>query len=212
MKEIYLSGGDPLLIKHNARMLSRITNVDLPIRINSNISMISPNNVVFAELQRFRQVLWTISADNQGARFEYTRHGSDWNQFVQNLKLLKQSGHQTRLNMVWFVGNVWDFADTVADFVQQYGITDITVNQLESHEYLRARHAPAAVKQQALIALDQLLKSGMVTDKSNAWYNIARCQRELMIDSDQQEYANYFDRLDGLRGTDWRMTFPELVI
>ena len=60
MKEIYLSGGEPLLIKHNVRLLSQIENKNLPIRINSNISQINNNNAVFAEIKKFKNGYGTI--------------------------------------------------------------------------------------------------------------------------------------------------------
>ena len=212
MKEIYLSGGEPLLVKHNAKMLSKISNTNLPIRINSNLSLISDTNPVVSELRRFKNVLWTVSADNQGARFEYVRNGGSWDKFLQNLNTVKQFGHQVRLNMVWCVSNVNDMFDTVRYFIEQHGITDITVNQLEKHAYLQARHAPESVKQHSLAKLNELLSSGLISEKSNTWYNIARCGHELNnTDSDPNGYMAYFDRLDHLRGTNWRTVFPELV-
>jgi len=213
MTEIYLSGGEPLLIKNNARMLSRLVNTDLPIRVNSNISLVSDNNPVFAELRRFKNVLWTVSADNQGKRFEYTRNGGDWGKFLHNLEVIKQTGHQIRLNMVWFVANVLDITETITYFVQQHGITDITINQLYEHKYLRARHAPESIKQQALANIDKLLDSNLIQKNSNAWYNIARCDRELkMINDNPTGYVEYFDKLDQLRSTNWREVFSELDI
>jgi MoaA/NifB/PqqE/SkfB family radical SAM enzyme len=212
MKEIYMSGGEPLLIKHNSKLLSKISNTDLPIRINSNLSLVSNKNPVYAELSRFKNVLWTVSVDNQGARFEYIRNGSNWNKFLENLDFVKQSGHQVRINMVWFVANVIDMFDTVKYFIKQHGITDITVNQLQEHSYLQARHAPESVKQQALAQLEKLLDSGLIVEKTNTWYNITRCDRELKnLNGDHTGYTKYFDQLDLLRGTNWRKIFPELV-
>ena len=213
MKEIYFSGGEPLLIKHNVKLLKKITNNALPIRINSNISQATDSNPVFAELKRFNNVLWTISADSQGEQFNYTRNGGNWDQFLSNLENIKKLGHGLRLNLVWFVANVSSITETIRYFIQQHNITDITINQLNQHEYLMARHAPLHVKQQAQQQLDDLLKSGLIQEKSNTWYNISRCKQELEItESDPVGYCNYFDQLDQLRGTNWQQVFPELVV
>lgn len=212
MKEIYLSGGEPLLIKQNQVLLSKITNTDLPIRVNSNISMAVDSNPVFVELQRFKNVLWTISADSQGDRFNYIRQGGDWNQFLTNLKRLRTLGHKLRINLVWFVGSVSCLFDTIEFFIREYDIVDITINQLSEHPYLLARHAPEPVKQQARLRLDQLLNSGLIEYKSNSWYNIARCSKELeQVSDDSHGYSDYFDGLDRMRGTQWREIFTELV-
>ena len=213
MKEIYFSGGEPLLVKHNTRLLKEIVNTQLPIRINSNISRAVDNNPVFEELKRFENVLWTVSADCSGEQFNYVRNGGDWDQFLHNLGTIKSLGHQIRLNLVWFVANITSMFKTIEYFVQEHNINDITINQLSGHEYLRARHAPASLKQQAQEQLNQLLESGIIPAKSNVWYNIARCSRELEIaESNPTGYTEYFDRLDQLRGTNWRQVFPELVV
>ena len=213
MKEIYFSGGEPLLVKHNVKLLKEITNTQLPIRINSNISQAVDTNPVFAELKRFNNVLWTVSAECQGEQFNYIRNGGNWNQFLHNLNTVKSLGHQVRLNLVWFVANITSMFNTIEYFVTEHGISDITINQLSGHEYLRARHAPAELKQQAQEQLDRLLASGLIEQKSNTWHNIARCGRELEItESNSAGYAEYFDQLDQLRGTNWRQVFPELII
>jgi len=213
MKEIYFSGGEPLLVKHNVKLLKEITNTQLPIRINSNISQTVDTNPVFTELKRFNNVLWTVSAECQGEQFNYVRNGGNWDQFLHNLNTVKALGHQVRLNLVWFVANVTSMFNTIEYFVKEHGIRDITINQLAGHDYLRARHAPADLKQQAQEQLDRLLASGLIEEKSNVWYNIARCSRELEIaESNPVGYAEYFDRLDQLRGTNWRQVFPELVV
>jgi len=213
IQEIYLSGGEPLLIKHNAQLLSRIQNCELPIRINSNISVANESNKVFAQLKRFTNVLWTVSADSMGERFNYTRNGGNWEMFLHNLDVIKSLNHQIRLNLVWFVGSVHTFVETIRYFIQEHNITDITVNQLVDHEYLQARYAPASIKQQARNDIKELLDSDLIVPKSNTWYNIARCAKELDIDSESMvlNYKQYFDKLDQMRGTDWYKTFPELI-
>jgi sulfatase maturation enzyme AslB (radical SAM superfamily) len=145
MKEIYLSGGEPLLIKHNTKLLRKITNTQLPIRINSNISQAVDTNPVFTELKRFSNVLWTVSADCQGEQFNYIRNGANWDQFLHNLNTVKTLGHRVRLNLVWFVANVTSMFQTIEYFVKEHGIFDININQINVHKYLRARHDPVDI-------------------------------------------------------------------
>jgi len=146
-------------------------------------------------------------------KFNYVRHGGDWNHFLQNLQHIKTLNHDIRLNLVWFVGSVSSLCDTIKYFMHNYGITDITINQLVTHPYLQARHAPNHIKNQAHREINELLNSGLIYRNSNAWYNIARCRKELEIaESDPIGYCNYFDHLDQLRGTNWRLAFPELIV
>ena len=212
MKEIYLSGGEPLLIKHNVRLLSQIENKNLPIRINSNISQINNNNAVFAEIKKFKNVLWTISSDTSGDKFNYIRSGGNWNQTLENIKILKKIGHNLRLNSVFFIGNVVDIFDHIEYFITSHGIIDITINQLANHSYLLARNAPVTLKNIAKEKLQKLLDKKLIADNSNAYYNIARCQQELDAPIENPTgYIDYLNNLDSIRNTNWREIFPELI-
>jgi hypothetical protein len=167
---------------------------------------------VFDQLTRFTNVLWTISADTMGDRFNYIRSGGNWEEFLVRVSDIHKLEHSLRVNLVWFVGSVNTMFDTIKFFVQQLNISDITVNQLSGHPYLQVRNAPLSVKQSAKTKLLMLLESGIIDKRSNAWYNIARCVKQLDLSADAPHgYANYFDNLDQLRGTNWRNTFPELA-
>lgn len=212
MKEIYMSGGEPLLIKHNYRLLSSLDNKNIPLRINSNITLATDSNPVFAEVKKFKNVLWTVSADTQGEKFNYIRNGSNWEQVIKNLETIKNLGHQIRLNSVFFIANITDMFDTIEYFITKYGITDITVNKLYDHPAMRARNASLELKEQSRQKLQQLLNSGLIEKNSNSYFNIARCYEELDRPVETATgYRDYLDHLDRLRGTNWRSIFPELA-
>ena len=68
------------------------------------------------------------------------------------------------------------------------------------------------VKRSAKEKLNKLLESGLVDFKSNSWFNIARCSKELELPiEDPIGYMEYFKKLDQLRNTNWREIFPELA-
>lgn len=213
MKEIYFSGGEPLLIKHNATLLAQIENKELPLRVNSNISVANDNNPVFDEIKKFKNVLWTVSAESTNERFNYIRNGGDWNGFINNLENIKKLGHKIRLNSVFFIGSLATIFDNIEYFIVNHNVTDITINQLSEHSYLRPRNAGSELKEKTLARLEKLLASGLVTPQSNSYYNILRCQRELQLPVDNDTgYIKYFDQLDQLRNTNWRKIFSELDI
>ena len=213
MKEIYFSGGEPLLIKQNATLLAQIKNKELPLRVNSNISVANDNNAVFAEIKKFKNVLWTVSAEADDERFSYIRNGGNWAVFTENLENIKKLGHNIRLNSVFFIGSLATIFDNIEYFIVNHNVTDIAINQLDGHSYLRSRNAGVELKEKTLIRLEKLLASGLVTPKTNSYYNILRCQTELQLPAeDATGYVKYFDQLDRLRNTNWRDIFSELAI
>jgi pyruvate-formate lyase-activating enzyme len=211
-KEIYLSGGEPMLIKYNYDLLQRLENVDIPIRINSNLTQVRDSNKFYNEIKRFRNVLWTISGEAAGDRFNYIRHGANWNDFLQSVEKVKDLGHNIRLNSVWFLGSMTSIFENIEFFATEYNVKDITINQLTGHPYFLVRNAPDHLKQTAREQIKNLLESGLIEYQSNSYYNIARCVKELDLPvEDAEGYKDYLDSLDKIRGTNWRSVFTELV-
>jgi hypothetical protein len=116
------------------------------------------------------------------------------------------------LNSVFFVGSAAYLFDTLEYFITQHGIKDITINQLYNHPYLHVKHCPPLTKQLALSKLKKILASDLIEPKSNSYYNIARCEKELLkLPNNELDYQHYFDKLDSVRHSNWREIFPELV-
>ena len=115
---LYLLGGEPLMQKHNERLLS-IINKNVKIDILTNGSVRLENNKIYQALKQFPNVYWNLSFDNVGDRFEYVRQGADWNIFKSNVQtLLKDFGkNHVTFHPVYHVWNAlnlkefYDFAD-----------------------------------------------------------------------------------------------------
>jgi sulfatase maturation enzyme AslB (radical SAM superfamily) len=129
---IYLAGGEPLLIKENIDLLSKLqtVNPNIEIRINTNLSVI--NNTVYNLLKKFKNVHWTVSIDSIEEEFEYTRYGGSWKTFVKNLHQLNNDFEKINFNAVWFVLNGKSIVKSF-DFLQGLGYHENTfiVNPLD---------------------------------------------------------------------------------
>jgi radical SAM protein with 4Fe4S-binding SPASM domain len=210
LKEIYLSGGEPTLIKHNLRLLQRLNkDTDCEIRINTNM-MFDLDNQIINELKKFPNVLFTISADSSvPERFNYIRRGASWDKFMANLDALMPLHFRWRVNSVFFVGSAMTLADTQQYFMDRFGITDFTINQMfMDHMTMRARNLPATVKADVQARL--LAHREKYSNNSNLSGQIVNCLKELeQVGSD--DYKPYFDNIDSIAGTNWRRVFAELV-
>lgn len=117
LKNVYLAGGEPLLMKENSELLDRL-DPSCTVRINTNLSNIK--GPVFKRASKFRNVHWTVSVETMGAEFEYIRHGAKWDTFVENLKVITELDHKISFNMLWLVLNPYTVFDTV-DYFSQLG-------------------------------------------------------------------------------------------
>lgn len=209
LREIYLSGGEPMFIDYNRKLLSQIHKRDnLRIRVNSNL-MWQKKNQVLEEVLKFSNVLFTCSADDIGQRFNYIRRDGDWEVFTENLRFLQQQPNvKIRINLVFFVLSAPNFIDTIDHFHDQFGIVDITINQCStSQSHLRCRNLPQEVKhkcEQKIINAIERYSSNL-----NLVGQLRNCLTELKQDQDQS-YTAYFDHIDKLANSSWKSIFREL--
>lgn len=122
LEEIYLAGGEPLMLKDNLTILSQLheRNPGCRILINTNLSQIHDNEI-FDLLCRFEHVQWHISAEAVGQQYEYIRWPGKWEVFDQNLRTLRsldRTRHDIAFNLVWLNLNglgIWDYVDHLAN-------------------------------------------------------------------------------------------------
>lgn len=118
LKNIYLAGGEPLLMKENKEFLSLLLeqNPDVNIRVNTNLSKTQTG--VFDLLCQFKNVHWTVSVESIEKEFEYIRYHGSWQEFENNLEVIRKNKHKISLNMLYFVLNYKSIFDTVRYFQQ----------------------------------------------------------------------------------------------
>lgn len=89
IENINLLGGEPLLQKQNKRLIEML--YDKTYYILTNLSVDIKNNEIAQKLINMDTVEWGISFETIGDKFEYVRHGADWNTFNSNLLYLKEN-------------------------------------------------------------------------------------------------------------------------
>lgn len=209
LKEIYLSGGEPTMIKYNARLLQQIhKRDDLTIRVNSNL-MWDLDNAVIKEILKFPKVLFTCSADAIEKRFEYIRRGASWNKFCDRLQfLLRQSNVEVRINSVFTILNGTVITDVIDYFKNNFHIKNYTINQCGmGQDQLKCRNLPSGAKQIASTKIaNALTRFG---DDINLVGQLKNCFTELQHEP-QCEYVSYLEHIDQLANTCWQEIFTEL--
>jgi MoaA/NifB/PqqE/SkfB family radical SAM enzyme len=155
LKHVYLAGGEPLLMKENIELLKKLS-PDVQIRINTNLSKV--DTTVFDMVCRFKNVHWTISAESLSDEFEYIRYGGRWQDFLDNLTIIKSLNHKISFNMLWFLLNynsVFDFVD----YMKSLGFhnNSFIIGALLGPLHLNIRHLPEDVLNLLKIKLENLI-------------------------------------------------------
>lgn len=125
LKEIYISGGEPTLIKHNLRLLQQLDKRNnLLLRINTSL-MFNRDNPIMQQVLQFPNVEITVSTDATHQQFEYIRYGANYAKFLDNLQWLQATHAKLRMNFVFFVATAPRLIDNITEF-RAFGIQDFT--------------------------------------------------------------------------------------
>jgi radical SAM protein with 4Fe4S-binding SPASM domain len=154
IKELMLVGGEPLLMKQNYKLLARLPE-HCQISIITNMSYDLAKNPAFSLLlaRPTENIIWNVSMENIGDKFEYVRSGASWAQVKQNLKLLLQHWPNTvSLNMVYNLFSAFDITETVQEF-RDIGIKKITLFNINGNTTIDLFNMPEKIKELALTQL-----------------------------------------------------------
>jgi MoaA/NifB/PqqE/SkfB family radical SAM enzyme len=155
LKNVYMAGGEPLLTKDNEELLEVLLekNPEVVIRVNTNLSKTQTR--VLDLLCKFKNVHWTVSAENMGPEFEYTRYGGNWKEFLENLEQIRALPHKLTFNMVWCILNYQSIFDTVDYFLADgFHQNSFILTAIFGPVWLDCRHLPHDVLQSITVTLE----------------------------------------------------------
>jgi len=133
LKEVYLTGGEPMMVKHLPTLLERLDS-DVMIRFNTNGTIY--NSKLEQMLKRFDVVNMAVSIDAIGKRAEYIRYGSNWSTVESNFNKYKEF---CRVSITVSVLNA-PYMDEVHEWAEKNNV-NVHLNYLENPAYLNINSA-----------------------------------------------------------------------
>lgn len=198
LKNLGLLGGEPLLQKENDLLLDVIDS-DVHINLITNLSVPLENNRIFKKLLQKNRVVWDVSFDTVEEKFEYVRHGAEWNTQLANIRYLQNAikdrpGHIIGVAGVYSIYNALDLS-SVHEFFKQNNLPNIRWNELNHPSILSVVNLPERFRLQAA---DEL-------EKSISYHNWPR-QRKFLSDMavNLRNAKNSIDNCDSLYN--WHLT------
>jgi hypothetical protein len=119
-------------------------NPNVNLRINTNLSKTGTR--VFDLVNKFENVHWTVSVDAIDKEFEYIRYGSNWQDFLDNLQIIKLNNHKISFNMLWLLLNHNILFDAI-DYFKSIGFEDnsFIVGPIMQPSWLDIRNLPKEI-------------------------------------------------------------------
>ena len=211
LENVYLAGGEPMLMKENVEFLKLLKekNSDCNIRVNTNLS--TTKTGVFELLCSFRNVQWTVSVESIEDEYNYIRHHGDWQDFVKNLDVINTLDHKINFNMLHFILNYKSLHECV-DFLKGKGFHDnsFVAGPLYGPPFLNMLNLPDAMLDQVVkIIIDKLDQSPQGYLK-NSYENLLKYYTTTKWDKNIKKFYYNLGRMDERRKQNAREIFTEL--
>jgi MoaA/NifB/PqqE/SkfB family radical SAM enzyme len=151
IKEVYMLGGEPLLIKENSQLLDLLT--DQHITVITNLSLDNSKNEIYKKLLTKPNVNWEISLEQTGKKFEFVRNNASWDMVLRNIRELNILDKRYSFAMQYCIYSAVDLYSILKE-VQPMG--SVVINSLITPECMNVENHCADIKQLALAELDRV--------------------------------------------------------
>lgn len=205
VEEIYLTGGEPTIIKEQHKLLDYFINRGTAnkIRLKYNTNLTNVPQHLIEKWKQFKRVQLNCSIDAVGALDRYIRYPSNWGKIEENFENIRTLDNANiEIHCTVQMYNILRLHELI-DWAEPYK-HKIYFNILNHPEYLNIRVLPKALKEK-------------VTKTLSTYTHLDRVQGviDYMNSEDWndkiQEFYNYTTALDNSRNESLASIVPELV-
>jgi len=211
LKNVYLAGGEPMLMNDNKEFLTLLLeqNPDVHIRVNTNLS--STKTGVFQLLCKFKNVHWTVSVESMDKEYEYIRYHGSWEDFLKNLKHIQTLDHKISFNMLYFILNYKSVFDCI-DFLKSMGFhnNSFILGPLYGPLSLNVRHLPKNIKDDVITIFKNKIAEHPGFYLQNSLENCLKYLTENDFNATIDTVLKRIKQIDKRRNLDSRKVFPKL--
>jgi MoaA/NifB/PqqE/SkfB family radical SAM enzyme len=211
LKNVYLAGGEPMLMKANEEFLSLLSkkNPECTIRVNTNLSKTSTK--IFDQLCHFKNVHWTVSVEAIEKEYEYIRHHGNWQDFTNNLKIIKTLPHRISFNMLYFLLNYRSLFDCVEYFQKlKFHDNSFVIGPLHDPDYLNILNLPKHIIKQLITILKNKINENKGFLLQNSYQNLLQHLTETDFHANIDNTKKGLKKMDQRRHLDSKEIFPAL--
>lgn len=211
LEQVSLIGGEPTLIEQHYVFLQQIVDAGwankITLEYDTNLTAVHTRALDL--WTHFKRVIFRVSIDDFAEQNDYIRFPSKWRIIAGNLekiKTLNRKNIEISISVTWQIINTYTVLNllTYLDF-------PFHVKILKYPYHYNVDILPASIKSELI----KIYSAWQTENPTKAQYvnHLIRYLQEMMDTENVHEVRNfceYSDKLDKLRDTDWKITFPVL--
>lgn len=209
LQHVYLVGGEPTIIEQHYSFLQKLIDNgisrNVTLEYDTNITNVHQRAV--EQWSHFKKVVLRCSIDDFGEQNNYIRFPSKWHKLNENIQLavsnptIYNASLQIQISITWQILNAFTLLNLLDHFAE-YEIGSIRILSVPSS--LDAKHLPQQAK------LDIMSRYANSVHSKKLSHLIKYLNSTLEYDINPNKCVTFLEKLDKIRGTDWRKTFVEL--
>ena len=213
LQNVYLAGGEPMLMKENLEFLKLLQdkNPECSIRVNTNLS--TTKTGIFDLLCNFKNVHWTVSLETIEQEYEYIRHHGSWDDFDKNLKIINRLNHKVSFNMLHFILN-YESLFRCVDYLKGLGFHDnsFVIGPLYTPKWLNMLNLPEAMLNSVKENLGNKLSGGPLGYLKNSYENLLKYYNTTPWQRNMKGFYYNIGKMDQRRKLDSKKIFHDLFM
>ena len=212
LENVYLAGGEPMLMKENFEFLTLLKekNPNCHIRVNTNLSTTATG--VFELLCTFKNVHWTVSIESIEQEYNYIRHLGKWDDFVNNLDTIIKLDHKISFNMLHFILNCKSIHKCI-DFLKGKGFHDnsFIIGPITGHPlHLNTLNLPEKMVNDVVQELKDKLTQNPEGYLKNSYENLIKYYTTTKFNKNLKSFYYNLGKMDQRRNQNGRIIFSNL--
>jgi len=204
LEHVYLVGGEPMLIENHYNFLQKLIDAgvsnNVVLEYDTNITNVHQRAI--DQWKHFKKLMLRVSIDDFGEQNDYIRFPSKWYKLNENIERINKLLPDTEIeiSVTWQILNAFTFLNLLDHFSKYY----VNIRILSHPDMLDVKHLPKQAK------LDIINTYNNSVHKDKLSHLISYLTNNLEYEGNYYTCAEFLEKLDKIRGTDWSKTFVEL--
>lgn len=210
IEEIYLAGGEPLLMKENILMIDEVKKHNPQIRIiyNTNLSTLTFQGTEYIELWKgLGNLLIYVSLDDLYEKGDYLRSGINFSLFLDNIHALAKAKIDFSFHVVVSVFNAFSLRELIKFFDKNFPKVEVSYALLLTPFHLQISAFPPSIKLVLKKELESLLELELRDDHRSILKTML-----LELDTENSHYfeemISFIKELDKRRNESFKEIYP----
>lgn len=209
IKHYYILGGEPFLSKSNERLLDILINNDIAknvfLEYDTNLSVV-PDSLL-EKFEKFKKVNLYVSCEDIYERYELIRFPGKFERLVSNIK---KAQNKVNINAVSSCVGIYSVLSPIRiyEYFSKLGIKEFNIRTLRAPrefdvQFLSNEAKIKLIKAYEMSSLPATKKKYLINHMKNT---MNKHDPEMI-----KKFVSRMDKLDEIRKTDWKKTFPEIL-